>query len=61
MRTPDAKDKVYVSPWSPSSVRSVKVATPLDAVTVVVPPRVPFEPLAMDATTDADEFVTVLP
>ena len=39
-------------------VKFVNVATPLTAVTVVVPPNVPPEAVTV---TDADEWVTVFP
>ena len=39
-------------------VKFVNVATPLTAVTVVVPPNVPPEAVTV---TDADEVVTVFP
>jgi hypothetical protein len=47
-------------PAVPVITRFVKVATPLDAATVVVPESVPV-PDAIVATTFTDEFVTVLP
>jgi oxalate decarboxylase/phosphoglucose isomerase-like protein (cupin superfamily) len=52
----EAKVRVYV----PAVLchKFVNVATPLTAVTVVVPPNVPPEAVTV---TDADEWVTVLP
>ena len=47
-------------PAVPESARSVNVATPLTAATVVVPLRVPV-PDAIDATTLTVEVVTVFP
>jgi hypothetical protein len=47
-------------PAVPVITRFVKVATPLDAATVVVPESVPV-PDAIVATTFTDEFVTVFP
>jgi hypothetical protein len=52
----DAKVKVYVP--AVVCVRSVNVATPLTAVTVVVPPKVPPE---AETVTDTFECETVLP
>jgi len=51
----EAKVNVYVPPVV--CVRFVNVATPLTAVTVVVPPNVPPEAVTV---TDAVEVVTVL-
>ena len=45
----------------PVSVTPLKVATPLLALTVVVPPSVPPVPDWIVTVTDADELVTVLP
>jgi hypothetical protein len=47
-------------PAVPERTRSVKVATPLIAATVVVPLNVP-DPEAIDATTLAVEVVAVFP
>jgi hypothetical protein len=47
-------------PSVPEGTRSVKVATPLIAATVVVPLKVPV-PEAIDATTLTVDEVTVLP
>jgi uncharacterized membrane protein YfbV (UPF0208 family) len=47
-------------PGVPERTRSVKVATPLTAATVVVPFKVP-DPEAIDATTLTVEVVTVFP
>jgi len=48
------------SPVAPVMTRSVKVAIPATAATVVIPPSSP-EPVAIDATTSTVELVTVLP
>jgi hypothetical protein len=57
----DAGVKVRVKlPAVPERTRSVKVATPLTAETVVVPLKVPV-PDAIDATTLTVDEVTVLP
>jgi hypothetical protein len=47
-------------PAVPERTRSVKVATPLTAATVVVPLKVPV-PEAIDATTLAVEVVAIFP
>ena len=47
-------------PTVPAKVRSVNFAIPDDAETVVVPPRVPPEPLAIDTVTEAELLVTVV-
>ena len=47
-------------PTVPDTTKSVKVATPLTAETVVVPPKVPV-PDAIEATTLTAEVVTVFP
>jgi hypothetical protein len=57
----DVGVKVKVKfPGVPESTKSVKVATPLTAATVVVPLKVP-DPEAIDATTLAVEVVAVFP
>ena len=45
----------------PASVNPLKVATPLAALTVVVPPRVPPVPVWIATVTAADDPVAVLP
>jgi uncharacterized membrane protein YfbV (UPF0208 family) len=57
----DVGVKVNVKlPAVPERSRSVKLATPLTAATVVVPLNVPL-PEAIDTTTSIDELVTVFP
>jgi hypothetical protein len=48
-------------PTVPERTRSVKVATPLTAATVVVPLKLPPLPDPMEATTFTVEVVTVFP
>ena len=52
---------VYATPAVPLKTRSVNVATPSTSATVVVPPRVPPLPLAIETVTSPVAFVTVLP
>ena len=60
--TPDVEyARVYAVPAEPLSARSVKVATPLTKVAVVVPARVPPTPLAIDTVISPVAEVTVLP
>jgi hypothetical protein len=50
---------VYAVPFMPFRPKFVKVATPLTALTDLVPIKAP--PELMLAVTVAEEFVTVLP
>ena len=59
-------DEEYVTVYvvgeaNPEKVRSVNVATPLTAETVVVPPIEPLEPEGRLTFTEAEEFVTRFP
>ena len=59
-------DEEYVTVYvvgetNPEKVRSVNVATPLTAETVVVPPMEPLEPEGRLTLTEAVEFVTTFP
>ena len=58
-RPSTSKVSVYVLPFTPLTVRSPKVATPLTALTDVVPPS--DAPVDTEAVTVAVEPVTVLP
>jgi hypothetical protein len=59
-RDPDPNDMVYVVPAVPRMPKLEKVATPLEALAVVVPTVPPPEPLT-DAVTVMAEFSTRLP
>ena len=51
----------YPPPCCPVNVRSVNIATPLTALTTVVPPSDPPVPETTDTVTGAVELVTKLP